>query len=272
MRAWIAKQTGSFHWIIYVGEVSVPRKNNIRFSFIQGFTLIELLIVIAIILILISIALPNFLEAQIRAKTAKSYSEMRSLTSALEAFRSERGVLLVDFWDAEVPDGMNRVKKKFNNVGSIIPRCSPIHPTGRSMSCVLYPLTSPVQYLKKIPDDVLAPAPGVNNTGNTGHDEQINLPGNRTYLYVDRDSGIFYNRGKGDGDWNHSSFPYPPVVTPGMLRPLKLDEFVFSGFGPGVENSVYGGSVRMSIAFNPTNGTKSVGSLYYRSTSGAVNP
>ncbi|MBW7937580.1 MAG: prepilin-type N-terminal cleavage/methylation domain-containing protein, partial [Candidatus Omnitrophica bacterium] len=33
-----------------------------------GFTLIELLIVIAIILILISIALPNFLEAQMRAK------------------------------------------------------------------------------------------------------------------------------------------------------------------------------------------------------------
>ncbi len=33
-----------------------------------GFTLIELLIVIAIILILIAIALPNFMEAQMRAK------------------------------------------------------------------------------------------------------------------------------------------------------------------------------------------------------------
>lgn len=37
-----------------------------------GFTLIELLIVIAIILILIAIALPNFLEAQIRAKVTKA--------------------------------------------------------------------------------------------------------------------------------------------------------------------------------------------------------
>ncbi len=248
------------------------RKPNCSLLALHGFTLIELLIVIAIILILISIALPNFIEAQTRAKTAKSYSEMRSLTSAVEAFRSERGVLLVDFWDAETVDGMNRVKTKFNNVGSINPRCSPVHPTGRSMSCVLYPLTSPVQYLKKIPDDILAPAPGPNTTGNTGHDEQINLPGNRTYLYVDRDSGIRYNGIKGNGDWNASSFPYPPVYTPGMLRPLKMDEFVFSGFGPGVENSVYGGSVRMSIPFNPTNGTKSVGSLYYRSTSGAVNP
>ena len=250
----------------------MTEKRKSGFKSPGGFTLIELLIVIAIILILISIALPNFLEAQTRAKTAKSYSEMRSLASAVEAFRSERGVLLVDFWDAEVPDGMNRVKRKFNNVGSIIPRCSTLHPTGRSMSCVLYPLTSPVRYLTRIPDDILAPEPGRNTTGNTGHDEQINLPGNRTYLYVDRDSKIFYNGGYGNGDWNGASFPYPPVPVPGMLRPLKMDEFVFSGFGPGIENSVYGGSVRMSIAFNPTNGTRSVGSLYYRSTSGAVNP
>jgi len=38
----------------------------------KGFTLIELLIVIAIILILIAIALPNFLEAQIRARMTRA--------------------------------------------------------------------------------------------------------------------------------------------------------------------------------------------------------
>lgn len=238
----------------------------------RGFTLIELLIVIAIILILISIALPNFLEAQLRAKTTKSYSEMRTLATATEAFRLERGLLLVDFWDAETLDGMNRVKHKFNNVGSISPRCSPVHPTGRSMECVLYPLTSPVKYLTKIPDDVLAPAAGENRSGNLGHDEHINLPGNRTYLYADRDSKIKYNGAYGNGDWNGSTFPYPPVPVAGMLRPLRMDEFVYSGFGPGVENSVYGGSVRMPVAYSPTNGTKSVGSLYYRSTTGSVNP
>src|SRR3990172_4845761 len=52
----------------------------------KGFTLIELLIVIAIILILIAIALPNFLEAQIRAKVTRAKGEIRSLAFAMEAY------------------------------------------------------------------------------------------------------------------------------------------------------------------------------------------
>jgi type II secretion system protein G len=52
----------------------------------KGFTLIELLIVIAIILILIAIALPNFLEAQIRAKVTKAKAEIRTLGIAMESY------------------------------------------------------------------------------------------------------------------------------------------------------------------------------------------
>lgn len=53
----------------------------------RGFTLIELLIVIAIILILISIALPNFLEAQVRAKVTRVHGDMRALDTALESYQ-----------------------------------------------------------------------------------------------------------------------------------------------------------------------------------------
>jgi prepilin-type N-terminal cleavage/methylation domain-containing protein len=52
----------------------------------RGFTLIELLIVVAIIAILAMIAVPNFLEAQVRAKISRVRTDMRSLIVAFEAY------------------------------------------------------------------------------------------------------------------------------------------------------------------------------------------
>jgi len=53
----------------------------------KGFTLIELLIVVAIIAILAAIAVPNFLEAQVRSRVSRAKNDMRTLRTALEAYR-----------------------------------------------------------------------------------------------------------------------------------------------------------------------------------------
>jgi type II secretion system protein G len=67
-------------------KILISLKRNLAMT-TKAFTLIELLIVVAIIAILAAIAVPNFLEAQTRSKVSRAKSDMRSINTAIEAYR-----------------------------------------------------------------------------------------------------------------------------------------------------------------------------------------
>lgn len=101
-----------------------------------GFTLIELLIVVAIIAILAAIAVPNFLEAQTRAKVSRALADMRSIDTGLRTYQLDNNKIPPSaapnfVWPYAV-DGNGWI---------------------RSWRQRLIPVTTPVAYLTTLPVD-----------------------------------------------------------------------------------------------------------------------
>jgi len=106
----------------------------------RAFTLIELLIVVAIIAILAAIAVPNFLEAQTRAKVSRVKNDMRSMATGMEAYA-------VDWSKYPLPS---------NEQGHFIDNINAATGVSPFETRVPVTLTTPVAFLSTRPKDVFA--------------------------------------------------------------------------------------------------------------------
>ncbi len=240
---------------------------EIRPTKVSGFTLIELLIVIAIILILIAIALPNFLAAQARSKVVRERADMRSIATAIESLRVDYNILLVDFWD---DDDRRILNARFwgqtvggqvgDGRGPQFAACCSWHNTNNrgGTTGMFSPLTTPSKYLSSVPID-----PFAWEVGDTALISDDVFPP-VTYMYHDREEGdlrLISEDFKGVFGCYRAGACAPG--THGIQKPLSLGHYLLIGFGPDGERS-YG----EPTPYAPTNGTSSRGDVIYRSDSG----
>ena len=174
----------------------------------RAFTLIELLIVVAIIAILAAIAVPNFLEAQTRAKVSRAMADLRTITVALESYRIDTKQYPEDYATSIPQDyGLGR-------------------------------LTSPVAYLTSVPLD-----PFGGYRGSSGGEQVTSF----SLGTAPDDMPIRYALTSAGPDREDSSIPL----------------FDYPGYSDGIwENPASGYTY---IRYDPTNGTVSLGDIFYLS-------
>ena len=109
----------------------------------KGFTLIELMIVIAIIIILAAIAIPNYLRMTERAKKARISSDMASLATGLEAYRTDWGTYPLATAAEEVDDSTNTIYKELGGTQASGTG------TNQALNTNIAGETGPIEYIKK---------------------------------------------------------------------------------------------------------------------------
>lgn len=204
----------------------------------RGFTLIELLIVVAIIAILAAIAVPNFLEAQTRAKVSRVKNDMRTIATGIESYAVDHNTL--------PRDNDSDMDREPGIIGQ--------YPLYSDRANGATQLTTPIAYLTSLLKDPFTP-PGTNDvTGGAADGYRI---GSGTWSYsaataADGQGAFQTMQAKG------KSMAYV-MLSPGADKKREKIGYKCFPFKPTVtENSEIG----LYIDYDATNGTVSSGDIF----------
>jgi len=231
----------------------------------KGFTLIELLIVIAIILILIAIALPNFMNARIRAKVLQTQANMKTVDTAIHLYADDYEGGFSGYkwgcnnyawwWDCDLV-GTAGSSHGIHTAWVMI-HFGNFNPGTRYMGQVL---TSPTAYIESCPLDYFNTAMG--DTAGNDHPRSFGYP--CSFFIQLMIPGA--NTGDGrpwEGDfWNSFMMSQHPHLTPNFFHHLISagPDYLWYSQRPG-GNKLY----------SPTNGTMSPGDIW-RFSNGKTAP
>lgn len=223
----------------------------------NGFTLIELLIVIAIILILIAIALPNFLEAQIRAQVTSAKGELRSLQTAVTAYSIDRKIPPADGFERRDFWGLP-LDPRYGNAAI------------EGDVTIWAQITTPVKFVTNLPRDEFMAA-------DKGFNADPRYPANNVYRYYSRG---WRCRAAGNGFLKTSGVKSyacdVPAYARGRYTPDPFDpDMAYAGtyiiLSPGPDRFHNAGEWAMyrpyvpigggDVTYSPTNGTVSSGDI-----------
>lgn len=207
----------------------------------KGFTLIELLIVVAIIAILAAIAVPNFMEAQTRAKTARVANDLRSMATAIESYVIDYGTL--------VRDNDSDMDREYSA------------PEWHKANGALQ-LTTPIAYLTSLLKDPFTPPGAKDITGGAADGYRI---GSGTWSYGSNNSG---NTSPPDHQDSFATMqargPVMAYVTmspgPDVVR-CRMAYKCFP-FKPNGSSDAKPGLPDYYVDYDPSNGTISGGDIY----------
>ncbi len=201
----------------------------------KAFTLIELLIVVAIIAILAAIAVPNFLEAQMRSKVSRTKSDMRTMATALESY-------FVD--NNKYPPDYTEVLRGIPRFAVLIQR----HAV----------LTTPIAYISSVLSDIFAEKVASGQAVRPGGGAQLGTPyhenANQALPLI---RPLPYDYARFDRD---TPFPDSVTVWSEITANPESIAWALNSAGPNVSVFEYLGYSGLTI-YDPTNGTVSVGQI-----------